>query len=44
VQLAQRTDEGRLRPHIGASYPLADTREAFEAKQRAVPGKVVLYA
>jgi NADPH:quinone reductase-like Zn-dependent oxidoreductase len=36
-------DEGKLRPHVGAVYPLADAREAFMAKStQHIPGKVVL--
>jgi NADPH:quinone reductase-like Zn-dependent oxidoreductase len=36
-------DQGKLRPQVGAVYPLADTREAFMAKStRHIPGKVVL--
>lgn len=39
-ELAERAETGRLRPHVGAVHPLAETREAFNA--RGVPGKVVL--
>ncbi|MEV4674733.1 MULTISPECIES: NADP-dependent oxidoreductase [Actinomadura] len=42
AELAERAEAGRLRAHVGAVYPLAETREAFEAKQRGVPGKVVI--
>jgi NADPH:quinone reductase-like Zn-dependent oxidoreductase len=42
-ELAQRADAGRLRSHVGAVYPLAEAREAFAAKQRGIPGKVVLH-
>ncbi|MEU8803903.1 NADP-dependent oxidoreductase [Spirillospora sp. NPDC048819] len=38
--LAERAEAGRLRPHIGAVHPLAEAREAFDA--RGVPGKVIL--
>ncbi|KAA2265727.1 NADP-dependent oxidoreductase [Solihabitans fulvus] len=44
VQLAELADTAGLRPHVGAVYPLADTAEAFAAKQRGIPGKVVLQA
>ncbi|MQY08521.1 NADP-dependent oxidoreductase [Actinomadura macrotermitis] len=42
AELARLVDEGLLRPQVGAVYPLAEAREAFAAKQRGVPGKVVL--
>jgi NADPH:quinone reductase-like Zn-dependent oxidoreductase len=36
-------DEGKLRPQVGAVYPLAHAREAFMAKAtQHIPGKVVL--
>jgi NADPH:quinone reductase-like Zn-dependent oxidoreductase len=36
-------DEGKVRPQVGAVYPLAQAREAFLAKvAQHVPGKVVL--
>jgi NADPH:quinone reductase-like Zn-dependent oxidoreductase len=36
-------DQGKLRPQLGAVYPLAETREAFMAKStKHIPGKVVL--
>lgn len=41
--IARLVEEGTLRPHVGAVYPLADTREAFMAKSTEhIPGKVVL--
>ena len=44
--LAQRIDAGDLRPIIGAVFPLADGRAAFEAKEdrggTGVPGKMIL--
>jgi NADPH:quinone reductase-like Zn-dependent oxidoreductase len=41
--IARLVDQGELRPHVGAVYPLADAREAFMAKStRHIPGKVVL--
>ena len=41
--IARLVDEGTLRPHVGAVYPLADAREAFMAKSTEhIPGKVVL--
>jgi NADPH:quinone reductase-like Zn-dependent oxidoreductase len=41
--ITRLVDEGRLRPHVGAIYPLADAREAFMAKSsQHIPGKVVL--
>lgn len=42
AEIAARVASGRLRPHVGAVYPLDETRAAFEAKQRGLPGKVVL--
>jgi NADPH:quinone reductase-like Zn-dependent oxidoreductase len=42
-EITRLVDEGKLRPQIGAVYPLADTREAFMAKStQHIPGKVVL--
>jgi NADPH:quinone reductase-like Zn-dependent oxidoreductase len=36
-------DQGKLRPHVGAVYPLASARGAFMAKSTEhIPGKVVL--
>lgn len=40
--LAASVAGGRLLSHVGAVYPLADGREAFEAKRRGIVGKVVL--
>jgi NADPH:quinone reductase-like Zn-dependent oxidoreductase len=41
--ITRLVDEGRLRSHVGAIYPLADAREAFLAKStQHIPGKVVL--
>ena len=41
--MTRLVDEGKLRPQIGAVYPLADAREAFMAKStQHIPGKVVL--
>jgi NADPH:quinone reductase-like Zn-dependent oxidoreductase len=42
TELARRYESGSLRSHVGAVYPLAAAREAFAAKWRGVPGKVVL--
>jgi NADPH:quinone reductase-like Zn-dependent oxidoreductase len=42
-EVTRLVDEGRLRPQVGAVYPLADAREAFMAKStQHIPGKVVL--
>jgi NADPH:quinone reductase-like Zn-dependent oxidoreductase len=42
-EITRLVDQGKLRPQIGAVYPLADTREAFMAKStQHIPGKVVL--
>jgi NADPH:quinone reductase-like Zn-dependent oxidoreductase len=40
--LAQLVTEGRLKPRIGAVFPVAETQEAFHAKGNGIPGKVVL--
>jgi NADPH:quinone reductase-like Zn-dependent oxidoreductase len=41
--ITRLVDEGRLRPRVGAVYPLADARQAFMAKStQHIPGKVVL--
>ncbi|TDD70602.1 NADP-dependent oxidoreductase [Actinomadura rubrisoli] len=42
TELALRAESGRFLPHVGAVYPLAEAREAFQAKQKGVLGKVVL--
>lgn len=42
ADLAERAGAGRLRAHVGAVHPLAETREAFEAKRTGVPGKVII--
>jgi NADPH:quinone reductase-like Zn-dependent oxidoreductase len=43
VELARLVDAGKLRPQVGAVYPLADAREAFMAKStQNIPGKVIL--
>lgn len=42
AEIAERAGAGRLRAHVGAVRPLAETREAFEAKHAGVPGKVVI--
>lgn len=42
-EITRLVDDGTLRPHVGAVYPLADAREAFMAKAtQHIPGKVVL--
>jgi NADPH:quinone reductase-like Zn-dependent oxidoreductase len=43
AELGRRIDAGQLRPVVGGVLPLAEGRQAFEAKQHGgVPGKVVL--
>ncbi|MFC4051762.1 NADP-dependent oxidoreductase [Actinomadura syzygii] len=42
AELAERAESGALRAHVGAVYPLAETREAFQAKHKGIPGKVIL--
>jgi NADPH:quinone reductase-like Zn-dependent oxidoreductase len=43
AELGRRIDADQLRSVIGTALPLAEGREAFQAKQRGgVPGKVVL--
>ncbi|HEX4281581.1 MAG TPA: NADP-dependent oxidoreductase [Solirubrobacteraceae bacterium] len=42
-EITRLVDEGKVRPQVGAVYPLAETREAFMAKStQHIPGKVVL--
>lgn len=42
-EITRLVDEGKLRPQVGAVYPLAEAREAFMAKStQHIPGKVVL--
>jgi NADPH:quinone reductase-like Zn-dependent oxidoreductase len=42
-EITRLVDQGTLRPHVDAVYPLADAREAFMAKStQHIPGKVVL--
>jgi NADPH:quinone reductase-like Zn-dependent oxidoreductase len=41
--ITRLVDQGKLRPQVGAVYPLADARKAFMAKStQHIPGKVVL--
>jgi NADPH:quinone reductase-like Zn-dependent oxidoreductase len=43
IELARLTDEGHLRPQVGAVYPLAQAAEAYGAKAAGgIPGRVVL--
>jgi NADPH:quinone reductase-like Zn-dependent oxidoreductase len=42
-EIARLVDQGELRPHVSAVYPLAEARKAFMAKSTEhIPGKVVL--
>jgi NADPH:quinone reductase-like Zn-dependent oxidoreductase len=42
-EITRLVDQDKLRPQVGAVYPLADAREAFMAKStQHIPGKVVL--
>jgi NADPH:quinone reductase-like Zn-dependent oxidoreductase len=42
-EVTRLVDEGVVRPHVDAVYPLADARQAFMAKSaQHIPGKVVL--
>jgi NADPH:quinone reductase-like Zn-dependent oxidoreductase len=42
-EITRLVDQGKLRPQVGAVYPLADARAAFMAKStQHIPGKVVL--
>jgi NADPH:quinone reductase-like Zn-dependent oxidoreductase len=42
-EISRLVDEGVVRPHVDAVYPLADARQAFMAKStQHIPGKVVL--
>ncbi|GAA5193472.1 NADP-dependent oxidoreductase [Rugosimonospora acidiphila] len=42
TEITERVRTGRLRPFIGATFGLAETRRAFLAKQNGIPGKIVL--
>lgn len=43
TELARLIDEGRLRPQVGAVYPLAQAAEAYSAKAAGgIPGRIVL--
>ena len=43
AELAHQVDTGSLRPVVGRSWPLAEGRQAFQAKRRGgLPGKAVL--
>jgi NADPH:quinone reductase-like Zn-dependent oxidoreductase len=43
IELARLVDAGKVRPQVGAVYPLARAREAFSAKSTGgIPGRVVL--
>ncbi len=43
IQLAQLVDSGKVRPRVGAVYPLAEAKTAFAAKSNhGVTGKVIL--
>ena len=43
VEIARLVDAGKLRPQVGAVYPLDQAREAFTAKSGGgIPGRVVL--
>jgi len=42
-EISRLVDQGVVRPHVDAVYPLADARQAFMAKStQHIPGKVVL--
>jgi NADPH:quinone reductase-like Zn-dependent oxidoreductase len=43
TELARLVDEGRLRPQVGAVYPLAQAAKAYSAKAAGgIPGRIVL--
>jgi NADPH:quinone reductase-like Zn-dependent oxidoreductase len=43
AELARLVDEGRLRPQVGAVYPLAQAVEAYSAKAAGgIPGRIIL--
>jgi NADPH:quinone reductase-like Zn-dependent oxidoreductase len=43
AEITRLVDDGKLRPQVGAVYPLAEGRDAFMAKStQHIPGKVVL--
>lgn len=43
VEIARLVDSGRIRPQVGAVYPLAQGRDAFAAKAASgIPGRVIL--
>jgi NADPH:quinone reductase-like Zn-dependent oxidoreductase len=43
IEIAQLVDAGKLKPQVGAAYPLAQARQAFAAKSAGgIPGRIVL--
>ncbi len=43
IRLAQLVDSGKVRPRVGAVYPLAEAKTAFANKSNhGVTGKVIL--
>ncbi len=43
IEIARMVDEGKIRPHVGAVYPLADAQKAFaEQSSHHITGKVIL--
>ena len=43
IELARLVDQGHLRPHAGAAYPLARAAEAYSAKAAGgIPGRIIL--
>jgi NADPH:quinone reductase-like Zn-dependent oxidoreductase len=43
IEIARLVDAGKLKPQVGAAYPLAQARQAFAAKSAGgIPGRIVL--
>jgi NADPH:quinone reductase-like Zn-dependent oxidoreductase len=41
-EVLRLAEQGLLKAQVGATYPLAEAKEAFLAKRRGIPGKVVV--
>ncbi len=41
-EVLRLASEGRLQAHVGAVFPLSEAKDAFLAKRKGVPGKIVV--